>query len=54
LVFLLYDLQPQPAEEPVMYVSGGTRASLAASPVPLTANPLNVNPLNRNSLNVNQ
>ncbi len=43
VVFLLYDLQPQPAEEPVMYVSGGSRASLAAPPVPLTANSLNTN-----------
>jgi O-antigen ligase len=53
-VFLLYDLQPQPAEESVVYVSGGNRASLPARPVPLTANQLTVDQLNVNSLNANQ
>jgi O-antigen ligase len=43
LVFLLYDLQPQPAEDPVVYVSRGTRASLATRPVPLPANQLTTN-----------
>jgi O-antigen ligase len=38
LVFLLYDLQPHPAEEPVVSVSGGSRASLATRAVPLTVN----------------
>jgi O-antigen ligase len=54
LVFLLYDLQPQPAEEAVIYVSGGNRASLAARPVPLTANQLTANQLNANALNPNR
>lgn len=48
LVFLLYDLQSQPAEEPVVYLSGGHRASLAARPVPLAANQLTANQLNAN------
>jgi len=47
-VFLLYDLQPQPAQEPVVCVSAGKRDSLAARPVPLTANSLGANPLNAN------
>jgi O-antigen ligase len=53
-VFLLYDLQPLPAEEPVIYVSGADRSSLAARPVPLTANQLTASQLNVNPLNVNQ
>jgi len=54
LVFLLYDLQPQPVEEAVIYVSGGNRASLAARSVPLTADQLTANQLNANPLNLNQ
>jgi O-antigen ligase len=53
-VFLLYDLQSQPAEEPVVYLRKGNGASVAARPVPLTANQLNANRLNVNQLNVNQ
>jgi len=37
-VFLLYDLQPPHAEETVPYASGGNPTTLAARPVPLTAN----------------
>jgi O-antigen ligase len=54
LVFLLYDLQPEPAEEAVIYVSGGNRASLAARPAPLTANQLTANQLTINSFDANQ
>jgi O-antigen ligase len=43
LVFLLYDLQPQPAEDPVVYVNRGNRASLATHSVPLPANHLTAN-----------
>jgi O-antigen ligase len=43
LVFLLYDLQPQPMEEAVIYASGGNPASMAARRAPLTANQLNAN-----------
>lgn len=54
LVFLLYDLQPEPAEEAVIYVSGGNRASLAARPAPLTANQLTANQLTIDSFDANQ
>jgi hypothetical protein len=54
LVFLLYDLQPQPAEEAVIYVSGGNRSSLAARSAPLTANQLTANQLTINSFDDNQ
>jgi O-Antigen ligase len=37
VVFLLSDLQPRSAEEPV-YISGGSHPSFSADPVPLTAN----------------
>jgi O-antigen ligase len=47
-VFLLYDLQPQPAEDPVVYVSRGNRASLATRPVQLPADQLTANQLNAN------
>jgi O-antigen ligase len=48
LVFLLYDLQPRPVEDPVVYVSRGNRASLATRPVPLPANQLTANQLTAN------
>ncbi|MGB6473380.1 MAG: O-antigen ligase family protein [Candidatus Sulfotelmatobacter sp.] len=44
-VFLLYDLQPQPVEQSIVYVSKG---SLAARPVPMSANQLTPDQLTGN------
>jgi O-antigen ligase len=54
VVFLLYDLQPKPAEESVVYMGGGSLASLAARPVPVTSNPLTANRLTADRLSADR